>query len=182
MSSRFHLVKNDALSSLSTLLFSFFFLALGSVIISFTHLCCLSANHPDRSPSAGCPGRRPGKTGWVRPGCPWWPAYRPSVPSSRPVSISPSARRTCPGSPRRPTRRERSCSPAPGTLLQETRTKKRGWSDSGWQYRATQQTGQVLFWLISCYQTLFLAEKWSALHVTQCIHLKLIWQHSFLCF
>lgn len=91
----------------------------------FTHLCCLSADHQDRNPSAGSPGRRPRRRGWGRPGCPWWPAYRPSVQSSRPGSTSLSAPRTCPGSPQRPIRQGRSCNRAPGTLLQQDKGEHR---------------------------------------------------------
>lgn len=92
---------------------------------SFTYLYCLSEDHQDRSLSVGFPGRRPGRRGWGRLGCPWWPAYRPSVQSNRQGNISPSAPRTCPESPQRPIRREISCNPAPGTLLQEDKQDER---------------------------------------------------------
>lgn len=112
----------------------------------FTYLYCLSADHQDRNLFAGCPRRRPGKRGWGHPGCPWWPAYRPSVQSSRQGNISPSAPRTCPGWPRHPIHLEISCTPAPGTLLDEDRKRRAAMlkSDTGSSYL---NSTKALMWL-----------------------------------
>ena len=89
---------------------------------------CLPAAPQTSDCPDGFPGRRPGRRGWGRPWCPWWPGCRPSAPSRHPVCTCLSFHHTS-ASPRRyPSHQGRSCSPESDMYLDQEERRVGEWS------------------------------------------------------